>query len=121
MVAGLLGCNLLCEQSGWHVDIDECAADEALNVIVPIHALIEAARPVPEGKIKDEPAFGQQVPRPLDRPIRDRWVLPVHAFEDLPGGEVASARPHLVEDRRALRRHTEVVSLAEEFDLLGHR
>lgn len=106
--AGLFGRNLPGKQHFRHINIDQRSADVAVNMIVSIGALVEAAGLVSEWEFEDQPALGKQMQGAVDRPIGDRRIPGVDPLEDFASREMAVSPFDLFKDRCSLRCHPEV-------------
>jgi hypothetical protein len=95
------------------VDVEEHAAFQAMHVIVPFDTPVVPTCLIRERQLLDQPMFGQQVQRPIDRAVRDAGVAPSYALKDLARGQVALRPAYLVEHFRPLR------CVSESFP--GHR
>ncbi len=117
--------DMLREQCCRYIDIDQHTAVGAANVVVPVCTLVKAAGFIPKRKLKDNPALGEQVQRPVDGPVGDRRVTLVNTLEDFAGGEVTVSGPNCLQNRRSLRRHAEAtvspVHHLHAAGSLGHR
>jgi hypothetical protein len=92
------------EECHRHVGIEQQPTVDALDVIVPVDALIEPARLIRKRQLLNHVVVGQDVQRPVDGPISQLRVLPPDTLEDLARGQVAFGRLDLAQDHRALCR-----------------
>jgi hypothetical protein len=92
------------DQGDRDIDIEEHAAELAVDVIVPVDTRVVAARLVREGELLNQPMFREEMERPVDRPVADAGIGAPDALEDLAGCQVSLGTTNLFQHCRALGR-----------------
>lgn len=87
-----------------HVNVQEHAALQAVDVIVPFDPAVVAAGLIGEGQLLDQPVFRQQMQRSINGAVANVRVAAAQPFENLARCQVPIGSSHLVKDRRTLGR-----------------
>jgi hypothetical protein len=85
------------------VDVEEHAAFQAMDVVVPFDTAIVSACLVGKRQFLDQPVFGEQVQRTIDRAVGDARIAPPNALENLASCQVALRPAYLIQHFRPLR------------------
>jgi predicted HTH domain antitoxin len=90
------------DQRHRHVDVEQHSTAQAMHVVVPLHAAVVPARLIGKRQLLDQSVLGQQMQRPVYRPIRDPRIAPPHPLEDLTRRQVPLRTPDLLQHLRPL-------------------
>ena len=84
------------------VDIEEHAAFQAMDVVVPLDAGVVPAGLIGERQLLNQAILGEQVQSSVDRAVGDARVTPAHALEDLASGQMLVGPLDLFQNGRTL-------------------
>lgn len=102
--AGLLLGNVSREEGDWHVGVEQQSTVDALDVVMPVNALIEPAGLIRKGKLLDHVVVSKNVQRPVNGPVGQLRILAPDPLENLARGQMAFSRLDLVQNHRSLCR-----------------